>query len=232
MPFKSEAQRRLFHAKAGRGEMSEKMVHEWEHATPKKVKKKLPYHVKKASIPVMAQLAVASDAFDKSLRGWEKKGMDSVSIAAFFDELEKLGMAKEANELTVAGRALGGLARTARTEMKAVSPALKTGVTQAMPALKPRAAGMHVAGGFSSTKAPVNIGGGAAHGATNAGVLPQSLGGGGLTKTHVRPQGSPTAQASNLRRNLAIGGAVGGAMVAGHMMPHHQQQQPQQPQRF
>lgn len=45
MPFKSEAQRRLFHAKAARGEISEKTVSEWEHAT--KNKKKLPMHVKK-----------------------------------------------------------------------------------------------------------------------------------------------------------------------------------------
>ena len=46
MPFKSEAQRRLFHAKAARGEISEETVSEWEHAT--KNKKKLPMHVKKA----------------------------------------------------------------------------------------------------------------------------------------------------------------------------------------
>lgn len=46
MPFKSEAQRRLFHAKAARGEMSDETVKEWEHAT--KNKKKLPMHVKKA----------------------------------------------------------------------------------------------------------------------------------------------------------------------------------------
>jgi hypothetical protein len=44
MPFKSEAQRRLFHAKAARGEISKKTVHEWEHAT--KNKKALPYHKK------------------------------------------------------------------------------------------------------------------------------------------------------------------------------------------
>lgn len=43
MPFKSEAQRRLFHAMADRGEISEEKVREWEHAT--KNKKKLPEHV-------------------------------------------------------------------------------------------------------------------------------------------------------------------------------------------
>lgn len=46
MPFKSEAQRRLFHAKAARGEISEETVHEWEHST--KNKKELPMHVKKS----------------------------------------------------------------------------------------------------------------------------------------------------------------------------------------
>jgi hypothetical protein len=46
MPFKSEAQRRLFHIKADKGEISKETVSEWEHAT--KNKKKLPMHVKKA----------------------------------------------------------------------------------------------------------------------------------------------------------------------------------------
>jgi hypothetical protein len=46
MPFKSEAQRRLFHVKADKGEISKETVSEWEHAT--KNKKKLPMHVKKA----------------------------------------------------------------------------------------------------------------------------------------------------------------------------------------
>lgn len=49
MPFQSEAQRRLFHLKASRGELSEKTVSEWEYAT--KNKKKLPMHVKKAAVP-------------------------------------------------------------------------------------------------------------------------------------------------------------------------------------
>lgn len=45
MPFKSEAQRRLFHVMADRGEISEEKVREWERKT--KNKKKLPMHVKK-----------------------------------------------------------------------------------------------------------------------------------------------------------------------------------------
>lgn len=43
MPFKSEAQRKLFHAMADRGEIAPKKVEEWEHAT--KNKKDLPEHV-------------------------------------------------------------------------------------------------------------------------------------------------------------------------------------------
>jgi hypothetical protein len=45
MPFKSEAQRRLFHVLEARGEISPRKVREWEHAT--KDKGSLPYHVKK-----------------------------------------------------------------------------------------------------------------------------------------------------------------------------------------
>jgi hypothetical protein len=46
MPFKSEAQRRLFHVMAEKGEISPEKVREWEHAT--KNKKSLPMHVKKS----------------------------------------------------------------------------------------------------------------------------------------------------------------------------------------
>lgn len=47
MPFKSEAQRRLFHAKEARGEISHETVREFEHAT--KDKKNLPMHTRKKS---------------------------------------------------------------------------------------------------------------------------------------------------------------------------------------
>lgn len=47
MPFKSKAQRRLFWAKSERGEIPEKTVREWEHAT--KNKAKLPEHVGKTA---------------------------------------------------------------------------------------------------------------------------------------------------------------------------------------
>lgn len=44
MPFKSKAQRRLFWAKANKGEIPESTVREWEHATNKHT---LPEHVTK-----------------------------------------------------------------------------------------------------------------------------------------------------------------------------------------
>jgi hypothetical protein len=47
MPFKSQAQRAKFYAMEKRGEISHKVVEEFEDATPKG--KKLPYHVKKHS---------------------------------------------------------------------------------------------------------------------------------------------------------------------------------------
>lgn len=53
MPFKSEAQRRLFHVKAAKGEISPEVVKEWEDATPDK--KKLPMHLsrhKLAAAPI------------------------------------------------------------------------------------------------------------------------------------------------------------------------------------
>lgn len=53
MPFKSEAQRRLFWAKVNRGEISKETAEEWEHATPKKGK--LPEHVKKSAMTKTAE---------------------------------------------------------------------------------------------------------------------------------------------------------------------------------
>ncbi len=45
MPFKSKAQRRLFWAKVGRGEISKEKALEWEKETPNK--KALPERLKK-----------------------------------------------------------------------------------------------------------------------------------------------------------------------------------------
>ena len=47
MPYVSDAQRRLFHAKANRGEISKATVHHWDEATKGK---KLPERVKKGAV--------------------------------------------------------------------------------------------------------------------------------------------------------------------------------------
>jgi len=63
MPFKSQAQRRLFYAKARRGEMAPSMVKEWEEATPKGAK--LPEKVKTAEPPPPE--GVSAKEWDKQL---------------------------------------------------------------------------------------------------------------------------------------------------------------------
>lgn len=73
MPFKSEAQRRLFHAMEGRGEISPKKVEEWEDETPKEKKRRLPYHVadrrseKKSSIDETYEAGVKQAMVDAGL---------------------------------------------------------------------------------------------------------------------------------------------------------------------
>lgn len=56
MPFKSEAQRRLFHVKADKGEIPASTVREWEHAT--KNKDALPMHVEKTAYAAGARYAL------------------------------------------------------------------------------------------------------------------------------------------------------------------------------
>lgn len=49
MPFKSEAQRRFFHAAEARGELPKGTAARWEDETPKAKRKRLPMHVKKTA---------------------------------------------------------------------------------------------------------------------------------------------------------------------------------------
>jgi len=55
MPFKSQSQRRLFHALEARGEMPAATVKRWEEETPKK--KKLPEYAGEAKKRALAKLA-------------------------------------------------------------------------------------------------------------------------------------------------------------------------------
>lgn len=82
MPFKSEAQRRLFYAKAKRGEMSKATVKRWEDETPKK---KLPerlhknaqlgdtmHHALDGAAAAVAKLGLTKEAVVKELRTLER----------------------------------------------------------------------------------------------------------------------------------------------------------------
>jgi hypothetical protein len=58
MPFKSKAQARAMHAKAGRGEISKKVIHEWDEATKSHGGfSKLPERLKKSAFEAGQQAA-------------------------------------------------------------------------------------------------------------------------------------------------------------------------------
>lgn len=123
---------------------------------------------KKASIPLLAQITVAMNAFELSKEGKEKTGMNSMTIGSFFDELEKIS--------------------------SALGTVYKTGITQAIPKLRGAAQGAAKAvsnsAGTVAGRAPKAMAG------TAAGVMPKSLGtmggttarppSGALTGTHLR----------------------------------------------
>lgn len=250
MPFKSKAQQRWMFARHPK--MAKRWADETEDFEDLPEKKhpektvKVPGKKKKASVLTMARLAIASNAFDFSQYGREKLGMDSVTIAAFFEELEKLedeaGKEKKAIDAQTmrrigekavqrgwsGARETKSIMRLAKAEGRAagakiLNPHVLEGIGHQTP---PTARQM---AGTVSHRAPTPRPAAAAPGmeSTTAGVIPKAI---GSNPTHIgqAPQASPVVQASNLRRNLALGGAaVGGGMIAGHMLPHHQQQQPQ-----
>lgn len=142
------------------------------------------------------------------------------SIEAFFSELGKI--ANVAGDLT-------------RTTMRAVAKPVSKVLTP-MPALRK---GVHPETVFGHGKAPIpstaaarpkNVG--PAQNPTRAGVAPKSVPIDG-TRAGVRPNSVPPAApaqpvqqpaASNLRRQLAIGGAIGaGGAMLGYALPHRQQ---------
>jgi len=96
MPFKSESQRRLFYAKAKKGEISQETLKEWEGATPKS--KKLPERIgnmKKSAFFV---------GFEKASQGISNVGASQQAEAAkaFASPAEKIDAEKGLDEL--AGR--------------------------------------------------------------------------------------------------------------------------------
>lgn len=85
MPFKSEAQRRLFYAKAERGEIPKKTVKEWEEETPKN--KKLPERVKKA----ISRIASMEKQIPAETTKVEEKPLNTYSLGVQ-DALEKINL--------------------------------------------------------------------------------------------------------------------------------------------
>jgi hypothetical protein len=80
MPFKSQAQRRKFHAMASKGEISKETVKHWEEATPKG--KKLPEHVKQAEPPPPPGWSLKE--WDKHLqRGYQGKKLPKYLKTAY-----------------------------------------------------------------------------------------------------------------------------------------------------
>jgi|PlaIllAssembly_1097288.scaffolds.fasta_scaffold00046_8 hypothetical protein len=119
MPFKSEAQRRLFWAKVGRGEISRETAEKWEAHTPNK--DELPMHVK------------------------EKTALD-ILTESFFNELQKIAdMSGALGGLTerVGVRAMEGLGATQTPNIRraasyvAGSAAPARGAKQIATAVKP-----------------------------------------------------------------------------------------------
>jgi len=111
MPFKSEAQRRLFWAKVHRGEIERGVAEEWEAATPKG--KKLPEHVKSAEVAAVFEKMAMSPFYSAFADEITKISVDP-ALMIFAGELEKIaaetGMDKEA--------ILGALAKGGRLGLK------------------------------------------------------------------------------------------------------------------
>ncbi len=82
MPFRSEAQRRFFHAAASRGEIKRSKVREWERETPKG--KKLPERVKQAAEDTPAKVPVLTGVRRKYKKRWLGRGFKETGREAFY----------------------------------------------------------------------------------------------------------------------------------------------------
>lgn len=193
----------------------------------------------------LAQMAVAMNAFENS----KTTGSDlrKVTVASFFDELEKIAVdakmfARIADKAAKRGwsgaRESQSIRRIAKAEgrrmEKVFGPAHipewhdATKVTR-----RPAVPEGTRAGVLPKSQSPVG---------DKTGVLPSPHGQAStpppnaLARTQAPtqsqrppaqpPQGPQTQKPSRLRSGLALGGAVLGAGMIGHAMPQHQQQQP------
>ena len=92
MPFKSQAQRRLFYAKMNRGEMSPEMVKTWESHTPKD--KNLPEKMEKKAMD------------RKFYDGFEKKALQMMKMLSPIRKGMGPGMKTGQNVKSVASKTL------------------------------------------------------------------------------------------------------------------------------
>jgi hypothetical protein len=122
MPFKSEAQRRLFWAKVGRGEISRGTAEEWESATPKG---RLPEHVKKGA---MTKTAEPPPPPGVSVREWDERLSGDTPLTdggkVELEHADTIRRIKEDPSMTVA-EAADMIADDHEEEHKGYYPALK-----------------------------------------------------------------------------------------------------------
>lgn len=223
----------------------------------------------KASVLTLAQVVVASNAFELGQLGKEKQGMDSVMIAAFLDEIEKISA-----DLTTSARediktknfaepkkrkypiedpahARNALARVSQFGSPAEKSQVRAKVHSKYPGIgekekdanydpvgeaKGFAGVVRAAGALKRSRAAVTspimssipklTAKGIASGVQRVGPSAHQA---AQTVASGARAAKPAAQAggSMLRKRLALGGAVGGSALLGHMLPQHHDQQQQ-----
>lgn len=158
------------------------------------------------------------------------------TVEAFFDELVKIaGINKTAlNAQVLQSIAAKGAKRgwSGARETKSIMRLAKRegqAVSKAVGGVHSPEAFAHTAVRPSAHNPTVAARGAPAMGGTQANVVPQSVPAAGGALAKVAPKPAPAAASagggSNLRRQLAMGGAVaGGGMMVGHAMGNRQQQ--------
>lgn len=171
----------------------------------------------------LAQLTVAMNAFESSTKGMGKIGMDSVTISAFMEELEKIAISADVIA-RVGDKALKRGWSGAR-ETKSLSRLMKAegkagkGAIMNPHAWEPKGYSPHGTTAISPQQTVAQR--------AKPSMQAQTVVQRGAPQTTPGTQTQMPARPSNLRRNLAMGGAVVGGMAAGHMMQQHQPQQSQ-----
>lgn len=210
MPFKSEAQRRLFHAKAARGEISKETVHEWEHAT--KNKKDLPMHVKKHAEELEA-------AFIKGAQAQFAKQADYADSLA--NLLEHVSPAKASLGARLAGGlaggalGAGGMGLAFHHDSKLPGPVTRALEATLVPGIAGAAAAKHLGLANPGIKGVV--------GAGLLGSLGMSGAAGAAGGVHLADALAKRQRAATIRKflpkaGLGLGAAATAALLAKHLL--------------